>query len=154
VVAALVTGDQRAIERADWDVFRATGVAHLMSISGLHITMFAWLAAAAGGAAAVAPLGALVPAPCRRPRRRLAGVLLAAAYALFSGWGVPAQRTVLMLATVAVLQAGRARWPWPQVWLLACAVVLAWTPGRCCRPASGSALSPWGCCLLPIQELP
>jgi competence protein ComEC len=46
VVAALVTGDQRAIDRADWDVFRATGVAHLMSISGLHITLFAWLAAA------------------------------------------------------------------------------------------------------------
>ncbi len=38
VIAALVVGDQNAIERADWDVFRATGVAHLMSISGLHIT--------------------------------------------------------------------------------------------------------------------
>ena len=49
VVAALVTGDQAAIERADWDVFRATGVAHLMSISGLHVTMFAWLAAMAVG---------------------------------------------------------------------------------------------------------
>ena len=44
VLAALVVGDQNAIERADWDVFRATGVAHLMSISGLHITMFAWVA--------------------------------------------------------------------------------------------------------------
>jgi competence protein ComEC len=43
VLAALVVGDQNAIERADWDVFRATGVAHLMSISGLHITMFAWV---------------------------------------------------------------------------------------------------------------
>jgi competence protein ComEC len=30
VLAALVTGDQNAIERPDWDVFRATGVAHLM----------------------------------------------------------------------------------------------------------------------------
>ena len=49
IVAALVTGDQNVIERADWDVFRATGVAHLMSISGLHITMFAWLAAACIG---------------------------------------------------------------------------------------------------------
>ncbi|KAB2887252.1 MAG: DUF4131 domain-containing protein, partial [Burkholderiaceae bacterium] len=46
VVAALVTGDQRAIDRADWDLFRATGVAHLMSISGLHITLFAWIAVA------------------------------------------------------------------------------------------------------------
>ncbi len=49
IVAALVTGDQNAIDRADWDVFRATGVAHLMSISGLHITLFAWEAAAAVG---------------------------------------------------------------------------------------------------------
>lgn len=38
VIAALVTGDQGAIDRAGWDVFRATGVAHLMSISGLHVT--------------------------------------------------------------------------------------------------------------------
>ena len=43
VVAALVVGDQGAIDRADWDVFRATGVAHLMAISGLHITGLAWL---------------------------------------------------------------------------------------------------------------
>nr|MBP8225635.1 ComEC/Rec2 family competence protein [Acidovorax sp.] len=123
VVAALVTGDQRAIDRADWDVFRATGVAHLMSISGLHITLFAWLAALV-----VRRLW------CRSPRLCLAvpapsaalvaGVLLAGAYALFSGWGVPAQRTVLMLATIAALQLSGRRWPWPQVWLLACAVVV------------------------------
>jgi len=50
VLAALVVGDQGAIEQADWDVFRATGVAHLMSISGLHVTMFAWAAALAVGA--------------------------------------------------------------------------------------------------------
>ncbi|NJM43503.1 MAG: DUF4131 domain-containing protein [Brachymonas sp.] len=50
VLAALVVGDQASIERADWDVFRATGVAHLMSISGLHITMFAWGAALLIGA--------------------------------------------------------------------------------------------------------
>ena len=31
VLAALVTGDQGAIERGAWEVFRATGVAHLMS---------------------------------------------------------------------------------------------------------------------------
>jgi competence protein ComEC len=51
LIAALVTGDQNAIERPDRDLFRATGVARLMSISGLHITMFAWLAAWVVGAA-------------------------------------------------------------------------------------------------------
>ena len=62
VLAALVVGDQGAIERADWDVFRATGVAHLMSISGLHVTMFAWLAARAGWAWLWRRCAAAVPA--------------------------------------------------------------------------------------------
>ena len=127
LIAALVVGDQNAIERADWDVFRATGVAHLMAISGLHITMFAWAAA-------------LVLAWLWRRSQRLClwlpassaalvgGVLLATAYALFSGWGVPSQRTILMLFTVGLLRLSGKCWPWPQVWLLACAVVVAADP--------------------------
>jgi len=34
---------------------------------------------------------------------RWGGLLCAAAYAVFSGWGVPSQRTVWMLATVTLL---------------------------------------------------
>jgi competence protein ComEC len=45
VLAALVVGDQSAIGRSDWELFRQTGIAHLVSISGVHVTMFAWLAA-------------------------------------------------------------------------------------------------------------
>jgi competence protein ComEC len=126
-IAALVTGDQNAIDGSDWDVFRATGVAHLMSISGLHITMFAWLATALVGI-------------CWRRSGRLClwwpaphaaiagGILLACGYALFSGWGVPAQRTVCMLLAVGALRLLGRQWPWPMVWLLACAVVVAWDP--------------------------
>jgi competence protein ComEC len=127
VVAALVTGDQRAIDRADWDVFRATGVAHLMSISGLHITLFAWLAALCVGALwrRSTRLCLAVPAPSAA---LVAGVLLATAYALFSGWGVPAQRTVIMLGTITLLSLSGRRWPWPQVWLLACAAVVVADP--------------------------
>lgn len=127
VVAALVVGDQQAIDRADWDVFRATGVAHLMSISGLHVTMFAWLATWVVGwlwrrssrlcLAWPAPSGGL-----------LGGLLLATGYALFSGWGVPSQRTVWMLATVSLLRLSGRRWPWPLVWMLSCAVVVAFDP--------------------------
>ncbi|MDP3085977.1 MAG: ComEC/Rec2 family competence protein [Rubrivivax sp.] len=40
VLAALAVGDQAAIERDDWELFRVTGVAHLMSISGIHVTLF------------------------------------------------------------------------------------------------------------------
>ncbi len=127
VIAALVVGDQNAIERADWDIFRATGVAHLMSISGLHITMFAWLAAAFVGWLwrRSARLCLLYPAPSAA---LIGGVLLATAYAVFSGWGVPSQRTLWMLTTVGLLRLSGRRWPWPQVWLLTCVVVLAVDP--------------------------
>lgn len=127
LIAALVVGDQNAIDRADWDIFRATGVAHLMAISGLHITMFAWLAALALGWL-WRRSGALclwLPAPSAA---LIGGVVLAGAYAFFSGWGVPSQRTVLMLAMVALLRLSGKRWPWPQVWLLTCAVVVATDP--------------------------
>ena len=127
LIAALVVGDQRAIERSDWDLFRATGVAHLMSISGLHITMFAWAAALVVGWLwrRSAGLCRLWPAPSAA---LLGGMLLAGAYALFSGWGVPAQRTVLMLASVGLLRLAGKRWPWPVVWLLACTVVVVADP--------------------------
>ena len=133
VVAALVTGDQRAIERADWDVFRATGVAHLMSISGLHITLFAWLAVAVLGRAWRRSIRLCLAVPASSAAL-VGGVGLAAAYALFSGWGVPAQRTVCMLTTVALLRLSGRRWPWPQVWLLACAAVLAMDPWALLQP--------------------
>ncbi len=131
VIAALVVGDQNAIERSDWDVFRATGVAHLMSISGLHITMFAWASSLLIGALWRRSVR-LTPQLCLWvPASRaaaLGGLMLAVLYALFSGWGVPAQRTIWMLVTVILLRQSSRQWPWPQTWLLAMAVVLAFDP--------------------------
>jgi competence protein ComEC len=133
VVAALVVGDQNAIERADWDLFRATGVAHLMSISGLHVTMFAWVAALLLGWLwrRSARLCLALPAPSAG---LIGGVALAVLYAAFSGWGVPSQRTVWMLLTVGWLRLWGKRWPWPLVWLLACAVVVAIDPWALMQP--------------------
>jgi competence protein ComEC len=133
MISALVVGDQNAIDRVDWDVFRATGVAHLVSISGLHITMFAWGAALLVGWLwrRSMRLCLVLPAP---NAALLGGVVLATAYALFSGWGVPAQRTCLMLATVALLRLSGARWPWPHRWMLACSVVVALDPWALLQP--------------------
>lgn len=127
VVVALVTGDQGAIDKADWQIFRATGVAHLVSISGLHITMFAWLAVVLVGG-----LWRRSRFLCLRWPAPLAaawvGLALALGYALFSGWGIPAQRTLLMLLTVTLLRSLGVQWPWPRIWLLVLAVVVAWDP--------------------------
>ncbi len=127
VLAALAVGDQSAIERDDWDLFRNAGVAHLMSISGLHITMFAWLAGLAIAAAWRRSTRAMLwlAAPIAA---RWGGLMAASAYALFSGWGVPSQRTVWMLATVTILRAAGVRWPWLVVLLVAAAVVTALDP--------------------------
>ena len=137
VLAALVMGDQAAIERQDWDIFRRTGVAHLMSISGLHVTMFAWLA---GGLVGWAwrrsarrgwPLCLWLPAPLAG---LWGGVLFALLYAWFSGWGVPAQRTVCMLLVVAVLRGGGRQWPWHAIWAMAALAVTLLDPWALLQP--------------------
>ncbi len=127
LIAALVVGDQAAIDRADWDVFRATGVAHLVSISGLHITMLAWGAGVLAAWAWRRSRWLCLALPASSAALVL-GVMTAVAYSAFAGWGVPAQRTCIMLATVAALTLSGARWPWPVVWALACAVVVAADP--------------------------
>jgi len=133
VIAALAVGDQGAIERDDWEVFRVTGVAHLMSISGLHVTMFAWLAGGVVGALWRRSARATLWVPAPRAAR-WGGVLVALAYAVFAGWGVPAQRTVCMLATVAMLQSLGARWPLHAVLVIVAAVVIAFDPWAWTQP--------------------
>jgi competence protein ComEC len=127
VLSALAVGDQGAIERADWDVFRTTGIAHLVSISGLHVTMFAWLAAALVSRLWRRSARALLWLPAAMAAR-WGGVAAATGYALLAGWGVPAQRTVWMLATAALLAQLGLRWPWPLVLLVVAAAVAAIDP--------------------------
>jgi competence protein ComEC len=133
VLAALAIGDQGAIERAEWDIFRASGVAHLMSISGLHVTMFAWaLGGLAGWLWRASPrLMMAVPAQVAAPWIGLAG---AAAYAVLAGFGVPAQRTLAMLAVVVVLRAAGRRWPAHGVLLAAAVAVSVLDPWALLQP--------------------
>lgn len=100
VVIALAIGDQNAIPGAQWTLFRHTGVTHLMSISGMHVTLFSALVYAL-----VTWLWRRAPALCLHLPARKAGLALglaaAAAYVALAGFGIPAQRTLYMLAAVA-----------------------------------------------------
>ena len=84
VLLALVLGDQRAISDADWTLFNRTGIGHLVSISGLHITMIASLAGLMVGA-----LWRRSPALLARAAAQtaavLAGLTAAFLYALLAG---------------------------------------------------------------------
>jgi competence protein ComEC len=105
VIVALVIGDQRGIDQADWQVFNRTGIGHLISISGLHITMIAGIAAWTVSALwrrsffTNARLPLLLPA---QKAAALTGAIVALLYVLLAGFGVPAQRTLYMLSVVAL----------------------------------------------------
>jgi competence protein ComEC len=101
VIVALAMGDQRAIPPEQWQTFTRTGVNHLMSISGLHVTMLSGLAFALANLLwrRSARLTLALPAV---KAAAVIGFVVALAYALLAGFAVPAQRTVFMLAVVAI----------------------------------------------------
>jgi competence protein ComEC len=127
ILAALAIGDQRAVPQAQWNIFNRTGTTHLMSISGLHVTLVAGLA---GGL-----LGGLWrrrPRLCLRlPAQRVAilgGALAALAYGLVSGLGIPAQRACLMLVVAALALLRHRRIGLDRVLLVALVSVLLFDP--------------------------
>ncbi|MDP2821988.1 MAG: DNA internalization-related competence protein ComEC/Rec2 [Sulfuritalea sp.] len=131
ILVALAVGDQRAIDATLWQVFARTGVTHLMSISGLHVTMIAGLAAwlaSWGWRRRFLFDGRL---PLRLPAQKaaaVAGFIAAFAYCLLAGFGVPAQRTLTMLGVVALaLATGRNTAP-SRVLALALLLVLLLDP--------------------------
>jgi competence protein ComEC len=127
ILAALAVGDQRAIPGEEWRLFNRTGVTHLMSISGLHVTLIsglcAWFASWLWRRSPYLTL--------RLPARKagaLAAIAGALGYTLIAGFAVPAQRTFWMVTVVAIaLCSGRIASP-SRALALALAVVLLFDP--------------------------
>jgi competence protein ComEC len=171
VLTALAIGDQNAIDARQWQLFARTGVSHLMSISGLHVTMVASLFAALVHWLWRRSSALMLALPARKASA-LAGFLAALVYCLIAGFAVPAQRTLYMVGVVALaLWAGRVSSvsrvlcaalllvllldPWavlaPGFWLSfgAVAVILYVVTGRLGAghgpaPALGESLVQWG----------
>ncbi len=101
VLVALAVGDQRAIESTDWQLYVRTGVGHLMSISGLHVTMVAGLFAWFVHLLWRRSTRLMIALPARKAAA-LGGAVAALAYCLLAGFAVPAQRTLYMLSVVAL----------------------------------------------------
>jgi competence protein ComEC len=108
-------------------------VAHLVSISGLHVTMFVWLAGAAVGALWRRSEWLLLHWPAVQAGR-WGGLVAGVAYTALAGWGVPAQRTLFMVAAATLLRALGTRWPWPLVWGGAAVAVVLIDPWALLQP--------------------
>ena len=128
LLAALAVGETGEVTPGQWRVFNATGITHLVAISGMHVTAFAMLAMAAVRRLWrwVALRGLL-----HWPRERcaaVAGVVLASGYSLLAGFSVPTQRTLLMLAVwLALRESARASRASASLGA-ALAVVVLWDP--------------------------
>ncbi len=107
IIQALVIGDDSQIAVDDWQVFLRTGTSHLMSISGIHITMLAGLAFGLTGFIWRRSPKLVMRLPTRKAAT-LAGVITALLYTLIAGFSVPSQRTLYMLMVFAIaLWSGR-----------------------------------------------
>lgn len=99
VLRALAFGDQQAMNEEEWNVARATGIPHLIAISGLHIALF-------GGFGVwfvrlfwkLAPRWTLRwPAPLIEAA---ASLVFATGYAAISGMGLPTRRALVMIGVL------------------------------------------------------
>jgi len=108
ILKALAVGDTRGLDAADWDIARATGVSHLIAISGFHVGV-----AAGGGVLAIRLLYAWWPLlglwlP-RQIAQALLGLLVAGGYGMLAGLGLPTVRTLLMIGVVVLAGMSRRR---------------------------------------------
>lgn len=99
IAAALTVGDRSQIPEADDEAMRDSSLAHVLSISGLHMSIIGM-----GAFAVLRLLIALWPwAAVRIDGKKWAAsaaIVLAGGYLMLSGSSVPAQRSFLMIAFV------------------------------------------------------
>jgi len=126
LLRALLLGEETAVPEAVWDAFRDTGLAHLLSISGLHLGMVAGM----GFLLFRFLFGLSEWLMLRFNIRRLAGgvtFLLVLGYALLAGASVPTLRALIMVGVyVGALLLGRTYHLWNSLWLALLLILLFW----------------------------
>lgn len=104
IVKALSIGDRSDISSLQWTVFRRTGTAHLIAISGLHIGLIA-------GMVYFLVLRSLLWWPNPQVPARLIAIgfslLAAVMYAALAGFSLPTRRALVMLIIVVLALAWR-----------------------------------------------
>ena len=129
LLVALAVGLTDRLSADQWRVFNATGTTHLVAISGLHITLFALIAFFVARQMwkwlLVLPRAHFVE---REPFAVTFGLAAAGAYSLLAGFSVPAQRTWLMLACVALARLAARHAGSGRIWALALIAVLLFDP--------------------------
>ncbi|AIF47707.1 DNA internalization-related competence protein ComEC/Rec2 [Dyella japonica] len=127
LLQAFSVGDIRGLSQHDWEVARANGIPHLISISGFHVGVAAlfgvWLARLAY--LLLPRLGWHLP---RSQAQSAMAMLAAGVYGALAGFGLPTVRTLLMIGVVALARCSRRHPTGPQTLALALVAVLLFDP--------------------------
>ncbi len=126
LLTALALGERFRFTEQHWADFRRTGTSHLVAVSGMHVAL----------------LGVIVFVVLRRACLRLpaplasfdlevasaASLLATAYYAALTGFAVPAQRSLMMIAIAAIALASRRRVSAAQIVCATLVAVLVFDP--------------------------
>ncbi|MCG6882944.1 MAG: ComEC family competence protein, partial [Silicimonas sp.] len=107
--SAITTGDRSGIPEASYDTLRASNLAHLLAISGLHMGLLTGFIFAAIRLALAAAPGIALAVPAKKIAA-IGGLGAGAAYLVLSGGNVATERAFVMVAVMfgAVLADRRA----------------------------------------------
>ncbi|MDP6190105.1 MAG: ComEC/Rec2 family competence protein, partial [Gammaproteobacteria bacterium] len=127
--SALAAGHSQGLEGQNWQVLHRTGTTHLLVISGLHIGLVAAL---------LVWFGQRWAWLLQRSDHYSLAIWLAwigaLGYAIFSGWGLPAQRAMIMLTAIMLVNRLGVAWNIWQRLLLAWVVTLLLQPNSLHSP--------------------
>jgi competence protein ComEC len=126
LLTALALGERFRFSEQHWAAFRRTGTSHLVAVSGMHVALL-------GVAVFVALRRAWLWLP--RPLASYdlevaagASLLATAYYAALTGFAVPAQRSLIMIAIALAALVSRRRLSAAQLVAATLVVVLVWDP--------------------------
>lgn len=123
----LLIGNYVDLARSDWQQLRESGTIHLLSVSGLHITLVAGFASLLVfyGVRCVPRLLLYRPAAVWAAWVAIAVALL---YSLLAGFSVPTQRSLVMVAAGSLQFIVRGRWQFSSVYCVSLVAVLLLNP--------------------------
>jgi len=134
ILVALAVGDQSGVDQDQWSILWRTGVGHLVSISGVHVTLLAGMLRKLAERSWRFSSYACRLVPATHAGWAI-GCIAACAYALVAGFSIPTQRTLFMLGagwffSIIGIHAGAVR-------ILGCAVAitLLLNPFACLSPS-------------------
>ncbi|MYH86001.1 MAG: ComEC/Rec2 family competence protein, partial [Gammaproteobacteria bacterium] len=127
IIVALALGDDSGLTDEQWELFRQTGTNHLFVISGLHIGLICLLAYALTLFTVKRFPALMLLAPAQKIAL-LPALTAACAYGSISGFGLPAQRALVMAAVFMLASLFNIKQPASLRFLLAMAVVLTLNP--------------------------